>query len=179
MDKKEFAGKFIAKYKDYDITEKTEYWHENETNFESVYLIIKNPSGEADIRIMYDGNHVVENEMILSFSYHHDHFYTYYFPEGEEKNYADYFVRDLSETINRILEGEIVAVGFLTDGKPILCGASRPENIETLSAEEIFAKFKKYFPGAEYYEKVKGCECICSIRGWNNSHNKDLSFIIT
>ena len=102
--KKEFAHKFIAKYKDYTVTEKTEYWNENGINNEGIYLIIKNPNGE-DIKLMYDGNHVGNDEMILSCSRWHGHFFDYSFPEGEEENYADYFIRDLSEYIDKILQG--------------------------------------------------------------------------
>ena len=102
--KKEFAHKFIAKYKDYNVIEKTEHWNENGIKNEGIYLIIKNLNGE-DIELMYDGNHVGNGEMILSCSRWHMHFFDFHFPKGEEKNYADYFISDLSEYIDKILQG--------------------------------------------------------------------------
>ena len=104
--KKEFADKFKDKYKDYDITETTKYWCDNGIQQEGIYLIIKNPNGEEDLKLMYDGNHVGDDEMILSYSCWHNHFFDYYFPEEEKENYADYFLKDVSEYIDAILQGK-------------------------------------------------------------------------
>jgi hypothetical protein len=108
MVKKEFADKFIAKYKDYDITRKTEYWHENNMEYEGVYLIIKNPLGinGEDIKLMYDGNHVTDREIILSCGKWHTHFFDYYFPKDEKEKFADYFIEDISKCVDAIFQGK-------------------------------------------------------------------------
>jgi len=105
MEKKEFATKLVLKYKNYGITRETEYWHENEINYEGKVLIIKNPHGE-NIRILCDGNAVSKGEIILSCSHYHTHFYDFYFPKGEEENFVDYFVEDISKLIDKILQGK-------------------------------------------------------------------------
>ena len=28
------------------------------------------------------------------------------------------------------------------------------------------------------YERIKGLNCRCSIRGWNNEYNKDIDFVL-
>ena len=114
--KKEFADKFIDKYKEYGITTKTEYWCENDTNHEGIYLIIKNPHGE-DIRIMYDGNYV-PNEMIFFIAHYHthfSHFYEMYSPGEKEENfidYVDYYVKNISRVTDKILQGKDLEKAF-------------------------------------------------------------------
>ena len=178
MYKTELFDKLADIYKDYDVVMDVRYSHENDTDYEFKYIIIKNPQGENDIEIIYDGNGVSDGELILSFSYYHEHIYDYYITEGE--NHTDYFVTQLREIIdNFFLNGKMVAVGFWVDDMPILGSASELSNIEKLSAEEILETYKKFFPGKEYYEKVKGRECCCKIRGWDRTYSKDLNFIIT
>ena len=114
--KKEFADIFMIKYKDYNITKKTEYWRENNTDFEGIYLVIKNPHGE-DIEIMYDGNHVPD-EMILSCSRCHNHFSHFYeMLDGIEKeenlaDYVGYYVKRLGKIIDGILQGKEIEEAF-------------------------------------------------------------------
>ena len=181
MGKPGFAEKFTAKYQNYTVTEKTEYWteHWDETvfNYEGIYLTVENPYGGENIRIMYDGDHVTDDEIIISFSYFHTHIYI--FPEYEIEDHTDFFVREVSKVVDLIVQSKLAAVGFLVDGKSIWGDAENPDKIKALSAEEIFETYKVNFPDEKYYEKVKGRDCVCSIRAWDKTHDNDMNFIIT
>ena len=170
MYKTQLFEKLAELYNGYDVT--------SEVKHHSSCIIINNPHSDGNIEIYYDGEIIgTSGEILLSFSYHHGHFYDFYYPE-EKDNYADYFVKDLSETINKIIENKIVAVGFLVDEEPVLCGVKYAESVENLSAEEIFESLKGNFGGSEYFEKVKARACHCVVRGWNSNLNKDLYFVI-
>ena len=174
MYKTKLFEKFVDLYKNYDITD--------EIRYESNCIVINNPNWDGgDIEIFYDGDIIgTTGEILLSFSYHHEHYYDFYYSESEKENYADYYIKDLSKPINKILQGEIIAVGFLVDEKPVLGEAAYIKDIEMLSAKEIFEKLSVGFREhlTEHYEKIKGRECHCAVRGWDKILSKNLYFII-
>jgi hypothetical protein len=110
MDKqkarKEFADRLLAKYKDFGIVRKEEHWIESSGIEQTgISLFIKNPLDGEYIRVMYDGNHVNDGEVILSYGKWHNHFYDFGYLEGKSENY-DGLIEDISKYIYGFLQGK-------------------------------------------------------------------------
>ena len=163
-------------YKDYDTSIETKNGYD--------IFTIKNPHWNENITIDREIDDA-SGELTVYFSFQHAHF-SPDFPsewyQEENKNYFELAV----EYINDFLHGKRVAVEFFIDGSSVFGGDECRDEIDMLSGEEIFKRFAQPYVEAmppfnmsPYFERMKGYECRCSIRGWNDAHNKDLDFVVT
>ena len=121
---------------------------------------IKNPHWEENIKVVDDG------EITVYFASQHAHM------EQMEKNNID----GLTEYINDFLHEKKVVIEFFVGYSNILGGERYLSDIDISMGESILKGFSD--DDASYSESLKGCDCHCEIRGWNNIHNKDIKFVI-
>jgi len=131
------------------------------------YFVIINPFWDENIRVSYD-----ENSIILFFSFQHAHFYYC--------NDIDENIDSLIEYINEYLVGKRVVIEFLHDEKSLFGGDYNPSDIDTSSSKSILQTFAGVNTDLFEFlcEKIRGCRCRCSIRGWDNANNKDIEFTL-
>ena len=148
-----------------------EVYGEYQTRIESIdgidYFVIINPFWDENIKISE------EDGIIFFFSYQHAHFD--YYGADIDKN-----IDCLIEYINDFLDEQLVVVEFFQEDAAVFGGSRYLNDIDVSSGESML----KSFAGdnitlyEHFREQLKGSNCRCLIRGWNNVCNKDIEFVL-
>jgi len=153
------------------FTRLTEIFKDYETKIEPYdgmdrFLII-NPFSDEHIRVSDDDG------IIFYFSTQHAHFD--YYSDIDEN------IESLVDYINDFLSGKRVAIEFFC-GDTDICGGDRYiDDIDFSSGESLLNSFTGGNLRSLHktlYRKLKGQNCHCSIRSWNNALNKDIDFVL-
>jgi len=131
-----------------------------ETKDGSGFFVIVNPFWHENIRISLD------DESIFFFSFHHAH--------------CDCDVDYLVEYINNFLHGKWVSIEFFQEATDLFGGARDLDDIDISSGDSLLRSFTGDNDSLydHLYKQIKGLNCRCSIRGWDNANNKDIDFVL-
>ena len=145
-------AKLTATYKNY-VTR-------TETDEGVDFFVIVNPFWNENIRITYD------NGILLLFSHQHAH--------------CDDNFDLLTDYIDAFLHRKEVAIEFFSGDKPLFGGSKCLDDIDMSSGKSLYESFIGDRPQLflEFYKRIKGVNCRCSIRGWDNALNKDINFVL-
>ena len=88
-------------------------------------------------------------------------------------------VNDLITCINDFLNGRQVVLQFFKEGDIAFTGRRYLKDIDMSTGESLLESFVQsngiFKPS---YEGLKGFNCRCSIRGWNDELNQDIDFVL-
>ena len=146
--------RLMMEYKDYDTK------IVSNDGFDSFEII--NPFWQENIRVFLDD----DNDIVFSFAFQHACF---------EKN-----VDDLIGYINDYLHGKQASMEFFEGDDDLFGGGRYQTDIDTSSGESLLRSFAgdNILLYEDLYKRLRGCDCCCSIRGWNAMHNLDIDFVL-
>ena len=157
------------------ITELKEALTDKYRNYETKINSIDGIEEFAIINPFWSENIVIHNTdgIIFCFSSHYHAHFDYGYDDNEN-------ITRLMKHIDDFLDGTLIIYECFHRDTPLFCGCKEREVVDVSSRESFMETLFGNIPilYEMYSRNIQNIDFRCSIRGWNNAHNKDIDFAL-